>query len=85
LRVKCPLQPPVVCSRFFKYYIPDSNGESREGVDCGDDLRAEDTAKEVAEIVPLVVPLLPSFLGGLMREEFINLSPLDGAGCCFAS
>ena len=63
-------------------YLPDSNGESREGVDCGEDFNAEVTASEVTEDVPFVVPLFPNFLAGLILDDKLNLS--EGGGCCLA-
>ena len=70
--------PPLIKAE----YLPDSNGESREGVDCGEDFNAEVTAREVTEAVPFVVPLFPNFLIGLILDDKLNLS--EGGGCCLA-
>ena len=66
----------------WKMKLPESNGESLEGVDCGEDFNAEVTAIEVTEDVPFVVPLLPNFLAGFILDERFNLS--EGGGCCLA-
>ncbi len=77
--------------------LPDSKGESLEGVDWGDALRAELTAKEAAELaeLPPEIPLelepevrLPFadeiFLATFSLEERLSFSPAEGGGCCFA-
>ena len=88
--------PSLVPSVWYQYlvpgwsycvwHIPESKGESREGVDRGDDFNAEDTASEVDADVPLLVdPTIlppPIFLAGFMRELRLNLSL--GGGCCLA-
>ena len=65
--------------------IPESKGESRDGVDRGDDFRAELTASEVDEVPLLEVPIDPIFLGVFMRDAKLSFSLADGGGgCCLA-
>ena len=62
---------------------PESNGESREGVDLGEALSAEETAIEVAVEVPLLLTE-SIFLADFMREAKLNFSLALGGGCCLA-
>ena len=74
---------------WFSQFIPESKGESRDGVERGDDFKAEETAKEVAEVVPLLLataePSDPNFLAVFIRPAKLSLSPAElGGGCCLA-
>ena len=68
------------------FFLPASNGESRDGVERGDDFNADETARDVATEVPLVVEHTepPIFLADFMRDARLNLSLFDGIGCCLA-
>ena len=70
----------------MRFFLPASNGESRDGVERGDDFNADETARDVATEVPLVVEPTgpPIFLADFMREARLNLSLFDGIGCCLA-
>ena len=73
----------------FHNSIPESKGESRDGVERGDDFKAEETAREVAEVVPLLLataePSDPNFLAVFIRPAKLSLSPAElGGGCCLA-
>ena len=73
----------------FNMLIPESKGESRDGVERGEDFNADDTASEVDTDVPLepvepAGPTPPIFLADFMREARLNLSLFDGIGCCLA-
>ena len=75
------------CNTMFenlqKCLIPESNGESRDGVERGEDFKADETAKEAAEVE--IVPLLPNFLTLFIRPAKLSLSPAEvGGGCCLA-
>ena len=58
--------------------LPESNGESRDGVERGDDFNADDTASDVDTDVPLAVEPAggtpPIFLADFMRLARLNLS-----------
>ena len=85
-----PTECVVYISIFgFHNFIPESKGESRDGVERGDDFKAEETAREVAEVVPLLLataePSDPNFLAVFIRPAKLSLSPAElGGGCCLA-
>ena len=68
-------------------FLPESKGESREGVDRGEDFKAEETARDVeATECPLLEdPIDPIFLGDFIREAKLSFSlVVGGGGCCLA-